>query len=212
MPVIKVVLMRGFLGGCGFILFFFSVSSLPLGDAVTLFSLYPVITLFMARVFLGEEMGFKQIVAAVASLVGGALIAGPSFLSFHYGRKLTIDSFQPFHMDITRKLAITNSNYNPLGYFTAVLGSFFASSVIVLIRKAGTMNVHTLHLLFSWGVFSVAISILVGKSVFIRGNIMEEEPWIHHSPSTQAMIYVLAMCSIGSIAHFCMNYGGKMVC
>ena len=39
---------------------------------------------------------------------------------------------------------------------------------------------------------------------------MGEKPWIHRIPSTEAGMYIFLMCSIGSTAHFLMNYGGKL--
>ena len=49
-----IVLARGILGGAGFLFDYHCMTALPLGDAISLMSLYPIITLLLARVFLGE--------------------------------------------------------------------------------------------------------------------------------------------------------------
>jgi len=209
LPVIKIVIARGVVGAFGFVLYFYSISCIPLGDSITLFSLYPAFTLFMARIFLGENMEWRQVIAAVFSLIGGALIAGPSFLSLNNDaniRKLLQDDLS----NIARAIAVVTNNYNPLGYVAAILGSFCASSIIILIRKAGTMNVHTLQLIFSWGLFSAMLSSLVGMSSYVRDHILGEEPWILHIPSREAGICVLLICVTGAINQFLMNFGGKL--
>lgn len=185
---IRVVIARGILGGCGFIMYFYSMSAVPLGDAVTLFSLYPIHTLLLARVFLNEQIRTTHVVATIASVVGATLIAGPTFL-------------------FSNKSIQTEENHdivNPTGYVTAFIGSFFGSFVIILIRKAGTLGVSALQLLFSWATFGITFS-------FVFRYIFEpiEGQW-RSPPSTKSWLYILAMCSIGSLAHFLMNYAGRM--
>ena len=186
--VIRVVIARGILGGCGFIMYFYSMSAVPLGDAVTLFSLYPIHTLLLARVFLNEQIRTTHIIATIASVVGATLIAGPTFLFLN----------ESIHREDNHDIV------NPLGYMTAFVGSFFGSFVIILIRKAGTLGVSALQLLFSWATFGITFS-FVFKYVFepIEGQ------W-RTPPSTRSWLYIFAMCSIGSMAHFLMNYAGRM--
>jgi len=194
---VRVVLLRGVIGGMGFPLYFYAMESIPLGDAVTLFSLYPIITLFMARIVLGEKMKLTHLTAALASVIGAVIIAGPSFLCWN--KCMTDQS----------KLDEDKSSNQRLGYIAAIIGSFCASCVIVLIRKAGTMNVHTFQLVFSWAVFASTYSLFLGLNPMIREGIMGETPWLLHFPSQQAAMYTLGVVTFGSMAHFMMNYAGK---
>eukprot|EP00585_Thalassiosira_rotula_P021289 CAMPEP_0196217748 /NCGR_PEP_ID=MMETSP0912-20130531/35007_1 /TAXON_ID=49265 /ORGANISM="Thalassiosira rotula, Strain GSO102" /LENGTH=257 /DNA_ID=CAMNT_0041495249 /DNA_START=189 /DNA_END=962 /DNA_ORIENTATION=+ len=184
----KIVILRGIIGGFGFCNFYYTLSTLPLGDATTLLSLYPIVTIFLARVVLGEEIKPLNIVAALASVFGAALISRPSFL-FGNDEHEEIDDGE-------------NDGGVKLGYITAIIGSFCASGVIVLIRKAGKVGAHTLQLLFSWTVFGVSFSLLLG-------HLLEQHQW--RVPTRGELPAVLGVCVSGSIAHFFLNYAAKLV-
>ncbi len=66
---------------CGF----FALSRLPMGDAVTLGSLTPLILAIVAHRALGERSGSGLVVAVLLGLVGVAMIAGASFAHPHGG-------------------------------------------------------------------------------------------------------------------------------
>ena len=188
-PAIKnVVLLRGAFGGSGFIFYFYSIKSLPLGDAITLFSLYPIITIFMARCFLKEPIKCGQVIAAFACTIGATFIAGPSFLGFQ------------------SENVLESPSYNPLGYATACLGSIFGASVIVLVRKAGKVGAHTLQLIISWATFGTLFGACLGMSSL---GVDLEGSW--RIPQSKAEYgYILAMCCIGSVAHFLMNFAAQL--
>ncbi len=180
-----IVIGRGIAGGFGFCCYFFSIKSLPIGDAITLFSLYPIVTLFLARVFLGEMIRCYNLLAALVSLLGAILIAGPSFL------------FSKTNDDDSPK--------NHLGYIAALVGSVAGATVLVLTRQAGKQNVHAFQLIFSWSIFSVALSLFFGQTI---GAELEEK-W-HHPHSRQIWVYIIGMCTFGSCAHFLMNYAARI--
>ena len=52
----KLVFARGIVGGIGMLLYYYTMAVLPLGDAVTLLSLSPVITVLAGHVFLREPI------------------------------------------------------------------------------------------------------------------------------------------------------------
>jgi drug/metabolite transporter (DMT)-like permease len=126
---IPIVIGRGLMGGLNFMMKFYSIIALPLGDAITLFSLHPIITVFLARFFLGETVRYSHIFAAFTTVAGAALMAGPTFL---------------FDNDEVGEV----EEVDKLGYLTAILGSFCAAGVLILIRKAGKLGVYTSQLLF----------------------------------------------------------------
>ena len=138
--VCRIVILRGVIGACGFCLYYYSLSVLPIGDAVAMLSLYPIPTIFLARVLLGEAIRPLHIVVTTLSVTGALLITQPTFL---------------FHDDGVQKGIV-----NPFGYLTGLLGSCTASGVVTLIRKAGLVGAHTFQLLFSWVCFGLLFSIL----------------------------------------------------
>jgi len=175
----KVVLARGILGGAGFLFDYHCMTALPLGDAISLMSLYPIITLLLAWVFLGEEIKPLHIGVTVASIVGCICIAQPTFL------------FKSHQM----------TKSSTVGYISGILGSCCLSCVVTLIRKAGTIGVHTLQLLLSWATFGLIYSIVLG---FILGG-----DWM--MPQTLLIwLYVFGVCSVGAAAHFLLNYAGRI--
>jgi len=86
-----------------------------------------------------------------------------------------------------------------------LLGGVFASSVYILVRKAGMLGVHTLQLLFSWCCFGVFSSLLFG---FTLGR-MVEGVWIP-PPSSEAWWYIFGMSAMGTAAHALWNYAGRL--
>lgn len=138
-----VVIARGVIGGLGFVMYYHTISVLPLGDAIALFALHPAITDFVARIFLGETLTTSRFVAALASAARAILIAKPTFI---------------FGNDDIENVTSPSS----LGYLTAVLGVCCSSGVFILIRKAGHVGAHTLQLLFSWATFGVTFGVIFG--------------------------------------------------
>ncbi|KAL7531857.1 hypothetical protein ACHAXR_008579 [Thalassiosira sp. AJA248-18] len=184
----NIVILRGIIGGFGFINYYYTLSTLPLGDATTLLSLYPIVTIFLARIVLGEEIKPLQLVASVLSAVGATLISRPTFL---------------FGID---EAEIDQQRPPTLGYISALVGSLCASGVIVLIRKAGRMGAHTLQLLFSWTVFGLSWSIAVGV---IAASNKDDQQW--RVPSREEAPIVLGVCVSGTFAHFLLNYAAKLL-
>mmetsp|Transcript_5884 Transcript_5884/g.12878 ORF Transcript_5884/g.12878 Transcript_5884/m.12878 type:complete len:360 (+) Transcript_5884:369-1448(+) len=186
----KISTIRGIIGGFGFINYYYTLSTLPLGDATTLSSLYPIITIFLARIVLGEEIKPLCLVAALLSVVGAALISRPSFL---FGIADDEDD-------------LGHGRPPTLGYVTALIGSMCASGVIVLTRKAGNAGLHTLQLLFSWVVLGVFFSLFFGV---VFGLLDTNQQW--RILSRQELPFVLGVCVSGTVGAFLMNYAGRLV-
>ena len=179
----RVVVARGLVGSCGFVCFYFAMSSLPLGDAMAVLSLHPIITVVVApHVLPNEHFRSVHFIAALMTVVGTCYIARPQFL-----------------FDDTS----SHKEASSVGYIVGLLGSCIASAVFLLIRRAGNLKANTLQLLFSWSVFGIIMSFIVG---IITTSIAH---W--HLPSTaKAWGYTLGICVFGSSAHFLMNYGGRI--
>ena len=173
----KLVWWRGIIGGAGFLLDYHCMSVLPLGDAITLMSLYPIVTIIMARIFLGEEIKPMHLAVTVASVVGAIFIAQPTFV-FGGGTE----------------------DAPTLGYITGCLGSLCLASILILIRKAGKVGVHTFQLLLSWALFGVIFSLIFGPY---------EGTWKLPENST-IWWYTFGVCSVGAGAHFMLNYAGRI--
>lgn len=174
-----VVIARGMVGGFGFVLHYFTIKVLPLGDATALLSLSPIITVVASAIFLNEPFHVSVFAAAVGSVVGSILIAKPNFI---------------FGDDTTSTISSSSQ-----GYISGPLGSCCAAAVVMLVRKAGKTGVHTLQLLFSWCFFGILYSTIA--------NLVEHSfAW---PTSTASWSYVGWMIFFGIGAHFLMNYAGR---
>ena len=181
----SIVIARGAVGGFGFVLYFYTISVLPLGDAVALLSLHPIVTVFAAAALLGEPVRTVHIIASFATVTGSFLIAKPAFL---FGEQKSED-----HPE----------NYDPFGYVTAAMGTCAGAGVFILIRKAGESGAHTLQLLFSWVCFGLFFSLVLGIFLpFGQGS------WDFPS-SRLAWLYTFACCSFGSVGHFLLNFAAR---
>lgn len=176
----RIVFWRGFLGGMGFLLDYHAMAVLPLGDAMTLMSLYPFLTIFLARIFLNEEIKPLHLVVSITSFLGAVFIGQPTFI-FGQG-------------DSTGVLS-------RWGYVTGLLGSVCLACILTLIRKGGLMGLHTCQLLLSWALFGLLFSVLIGPSY--------EGRWILPS-TAQTWSYVAGVCVIGAGTHFMLNFSGKL--
>lgn len=181
MREIPTVLFRGFMGGLNFVTKFYAMLALPLGDAITLFSIHPIITVFLARIFLGEEIRYSNIFAAFCTVTGAVMMAGPTFLDNDDGVE------------------------NKLGYFSAIFSSFCGASCLVLIRKAGKLGVYTSQLIFSFAFIGGFLCLILGMTI----GIPIEGYWIL-PPSKKSFWLVLAMCAIGAFGQLTLNHGGRI--
>lgn len=183
---------RGVCGASGFCLYFYTISALPLGDAVTLLSLNPVITVMIAPFILDEPLTKTTLISAALSILGSVFLAQPPFL---FGTAAM--SSEEFNGEIDLTITAPPVKW---GYLTGVLGACTGAGVYVLLRKAGKKGVHTLNLLFSWCIFGLLFSsiILVMSGTFVWPS------------SRRTWIYLALSCAFGLTAHFILNFAARL--
>ena len=209
------ILARGAVGGCGFVLYFFTLSALPLGDAVALLSLSPVVTVMVAPFFLPSERRWHplHVAAALLTVVGSCFIAQPAVL---FGDNRNDDESQQSkqsgatstatdtttHMD--NNTHASSIHINSWGYLTAALGCCTGAGVFILIRIAGKSGAHTLQLLSSWVLFGLIFSVVLGVML----PTTSDTSW-YIPESKEVWGYLLACCILGSAAHFLLNFAAR---
>jgi drug/metabolite transporter (DMT)-like permease len=190
------------IGGLGFCLYYYTISALPLGDAITVLSLNPVVTVTLASIVLKEEVTRSKVVAASCSILGCIMMARPSFL---FGRSYVLspsDTGLVNGADDADESTIDQQGVSTVGYLTGLMGACCGATVQVLIRKAGKQGVSTLNMLFSWCVFGLFIStsiVLLSPRAFIWPS------------STSVWGYIFGACVSGTAAHFLMNYAARKI-
>jgi drug/metabolite transporter (DMT)-like permease len=212
----KLVIARGMVGGAGFLLYYYTIRVLPLGDATTLLSLNPVLTVVVAPLVLPQDEPTWQtshLVAAVASVIGCLLMTQPTFLFPPHDNDFDDDD----NIEIS-KATTTNCS---IGYVTAILGACTGAVVFLLIRRAGQTGVHTLQLLFSWVLFGILFSLCISIGVPLvsslfstpsndETNIMMILQSALVWPPQAAWPYIAGMSVVGTGAHFLLNYAARL--
>ena len=212
----SIVILRGMMGATGFCLYFYTIAALPLGDATALIALKPIPTIFLGRLCLGEPIRGLHIMVTVLSILGSLLIARPSFIFANAHQQQ-----QEAQQDSPSGLSSTSQHQTPeasWGHVTGLLGACAAASVVILIRKAGSIGAHTLQLLFSWAFFDILFSsAILWWQQFSKAGHREQEQQQqpqHYSwkwpATTTAWFYVVALSVLGAAAHFLLNYASQL--
>lgn len=76
---------RGGLHAMGVMLWFFSMTRIPLAEVTAINYLAPVYVTLGAAVFLGEKLAFRRIMAVLIALMGAAIILRPGFREIQPG-------------------------------------------------------------------------------------------------------------------------------
>jgi drug/metabolite transporter (DMT)-like permease len=133
---------RGACGTVGFICLFKALSLLPLGDAITLFFIGPILTSVLTSVTLHEKVSSLEATASLVSFAGVALIAQPSVMGS--GRaaagNLTVDAAA-----------------KTLGVVLALSAALLSAVAYTLVRKLGG-SVHFIMNVLALGVCSTVIT------------------------------------------------------
>ena len=108
------IICRGIFGALTSIFYFESIARLPIGDAMAIYSMYPVPTSFVAICILNENISYKYILSLILCIIGIFLIIHPSFI---------------FGMDDPDKSMF-------VGYIAAIISAILMSGVFIFIRLA----------------------------------------------------------------------------
>jgi len=174
---------RGILGAAGSQCFYKAIQCLPLGDAIALYGIFPVVTVGFAIPLLGETLTVKIIIVVLLSMVGVACIAQPDFW---FGDSWGTGSHR------------WTSGCEVIGYVVVLLGTLFGGLTLIFIRMIGT-SAHTVHLLFAKSVFASLQSIIL---YFIYKDwVFPEKDW---------MWDILLVIVFGAVNQFLKNYAGRI--
>jgi drug/metabolite transporter (DMT)-like permease len=191
-------------GAAGFVCYYITISYLPLGDAVTLMSIYPVLTVVMAYLFLHEAVTRLKLAAIACCLAGALLISQPKALFGWYYHSLS-SSLNTSLVNLTNtSMQGADTEEAPwYGYGVAFLGSTFGSSIFIIMKRIGT-KANTEHLLFSWGFWSTSVALVASGAA---GTLTLSDMF----PTSDTLHYAILMCVCGVTAQLAMNYSGRLL-
>jgi len=129
-PGIRIpVILRGLFGGICTGLWFYATIVLPLGDAIALISLHPVLTCFLSYCILQEQLSVVHFASLALCIVGAFLICQPDFM---------------FHDNL-------DDRETHLGYVAAFSAALCYTVIFICMRSAKSADPFTL--MFSLAVF-----------------------------------------------------------
>jgi len=138
--------LRGIIMGLAAMLFFTAIKYMPLADAISVFFVEPIMVMLMSAVFLGERVGWRRILAAIAGFAGAIIVIRPSYELFGWISLLPLCTAFLFsiYLILTRK---AGGSDDPLvmQFYAGIGGVILCGAVMI----PGTY--------FAWGDFSLTI-------------------------------------------------------
>ena len=179
------VFCRGFFGALGAVGYTHSVTVLPIGDSIAVFSLYPIFTAFFARIILKEKLTINHIIALIISIFGVMMISQPSFL------------FKTPNSNLSK-------NEHIMGYGSALFGAFWVGSLFIFIKLAKGANV--MFLVISHGLFCIIegiIMMLLFQKFEVNGLFV--------NPSVVSWCLMISIGFIGYIGQWTLNKSAQLI-
>tara|TARA_Y100000590_G_scaffold399347_1_gene482507 strand:- start:1935 stop:2783 length:849 start_codon:yes stop_codon:yes gene_type:complete len=105
--------------------FFYSISIIPLADALALAFVYPLFITFLSPILLNEKISINKLIAVIIGFFGVLFITKPGFNEFNlaYIAALGTGLAYSFYMISTRKLIKNDTPLKTL-FFTGLVGFF----------------------------------------------------------------------------------------
>ena len=123
------------------VLFFYSISIIPMAKALTLAFVAPLITTALSPIFLGEKVGFRRWSAVIIGFVGSLIVIRPGFIEFNLASIAALGTgfFYGIYLIITRKLHSSDSPLLTL-LLTGVVGAIIGSFLVPVVWINPTFN------------------------------------------------------------------------
>ncbi len=141
---LPLLILRGFFGFVAMFLFFYTITVIPLGDAITLNKTSPVFVAVLAFLILHEKMTLFKITGVLLGFAGVILIAKPN----------------GFELDFP--------------YFLGILGGFFAAAAYTTINKIKHIYDSRIIVLSFMGMGSLLPLILFLTAPYLNNPLIKE--------------------------------------
>ena len=149
----KLQLIRGLLLFFANILFFYSISIIPLAKALTLAFIAPLIVTALSPILLNEVVGFRRWAAVITGFVGSLIVIRPGFMEINLASIAALGTgvLYGLYLIVTRKL---NKSEHPLltllltGVVGAIIGTILMPQVWV------QPSISEWYMMFAIGLFA----------------------------------------------------------
>lgn len=132
------IIIRGIIGFSVAIFVYSGVQLLNLGDAMSLFSTFPIWTIIICYIFLKENIHRFHIISLIFGMIGIILVSQPTFIFSH-----------------------SNTNHiNELGVFYELLAAIFNGFAFLILRKM--KNIQAIYAIYSYSICCIIGSTIYG--------------------------------------------------
>ncbi len=201
-----------------FILYFFSLTKLPLATAVTLFFVSPFFITILSMIFLNETIGFRRWLALIIGFIGVILVMDPKINNFNIYATFPIICafFYALTMIIQKKTSLEDSLYSQVFhiYIGATIGSIMIGYVIGNGIYYDSSNDHFQFIFRAWSLNNINIIFslfFIGISGFVAFLCIFQAYRIGSPPSIAPFEYILIVWSLilsWIIWHETLNFKG----
>ncbi len=149
----KLQIFRGLLLFCANILFFYSISVIPMAKSLTLAFIAPLIVTAFSPFILGEKVGFKRWIAVIVGFIGSLIVMRPGFLEVNSASIAALGTgvLYGLYLIVTKKI---NRFDHPLLtlLLTGVVGAFIGT---ILMPKVWIQpSILEWYMMFAIGLFA----------------------------------------------------------
>jgi len=161
-----VLLLRGFFGVIGMIGMFYTYTTMPLTDAVTIQRLSPFFIVILSGMFLKEKLYFQQIPIFILAFLGGLLVIRPGLRLDLFPAIIGLIaaiSMAVAHVTL-RHLRLTDHHLVIINYYAYISG---LTSLIVLLFSKSNFNIskpNDLLILFLLGLIALVSQVTLTKA------------------------------------------------
>ena len=137
----KLQFIRGLILLTANICFFYSISVIPLANALTLAFVAPLIVTAFSPIFLGERVGYRRWSAVIIGFIGSLVVIRPGFVEINLASLAALGTgiMYGFYLIITRKLSTSDSPLLTL-LLTGVVGAIIISIIMPFVWVKPTFN------------------------------------------------------------------------
>lgn len=176
-PPLGLHLVRGALLALTTVLFFYSLKSLPMADAIAIFFVEPLLLTILSAVFLGEAIGWRRISAVLVGLIGALIVIRPAFASIGFTALLPLMAAACFavYMLLTRKL-VAYTEPMRMQFYAGVTGAAVMSVALLVGNTLGVEAIAVLNpTLPQWGML-LALSIIATVGHLMITHALKHTP------------------------------------
>lgn len=138
-------MLRGVLVAAAVSCFFTSLKWLPVADALAIFFVEPLILTIFSALFLGENVGWRRILAVTVGLVGAMIVIRPSFEVFGLASLLPMATAILFAIYLVLTSKMTKDHDVLALQFTAGASAFVFMGLALLIGTSTGFELLTYH-------------------------------------------------------------------